>query len=46
LQATLEQQAGILVAIADQFHFPMALDAGKHVLVEKPMGVTVEEWIK
>jgi predicted dehydrogenase len=44
LQGTLEQQAGVLVAV--QFHLPMALDAGKHVLLEKPMGVTVEEWIK
>ena len=36
----------VIVAIADQFHVPMALkalSAGKHVLVEKPMGVTVEE---
>jgi predicted dehydrogenase len=36
----------VVVAIADQFHVPMALraiEAGKHVLVEKPMGVTVEE---
>jgi predicted dehydrogenase len=36
----------VVVAIADQFHVPMALKAlgaGKHVLVEKPMGVTVEE---
>ena len=36
----------IIVAVADQFHVPMAtkaLKAGKHVLVEKPMGVTVEE---
>src|SRR5215204_2002304 len=36
----------IIVAVADQFHVPMALkalEAGKHVLVEKPMGVTVEE---
>ena len=36
----------VIVATADQFHVPMALEAlkaGKHVLVEKPMGVTIEE---
>jgi predicted dehydrogenase len=33
----------VIVAIADQIHIPMALKAGKHVLVEKPRGVTVEE---
>ena len=36
----------VIVAIADQFHVPTALEAleaGKHVLVEKPMGVTVDE---
>ena len=36
----------VIVAVADQFHVPMALkalQAGKHVLVEKPMGVDVEE---
>src|SRR5215210_6355596 len=36
----------VIVAIADQFHVPMArkaIEAGKHVLVEKPMGVDVEE---
>jgi predicted dehydrogenase len=36
----------VIIAVADQFHVPMALralEAGKHVLVEKPMGVTVEE---
>ena len=36
----------VIVAVADQFHVPLAmraLDVGKHVLVEKPMGTTVEE---
>jgi predicted dehydrogenase len=35
----------VILAIADQFHVPMALkalEAGKHVLVEKPLGTTVE----
>jgi predicted dehydrogenase len=36
----------VIVAVADQFHVPAALQAlaaGKHVLVEKPMGVSTEE---
>lgn len=36
----------VLLATADQFHVPLArkaIAAGKHVLVEKPLGVSVEE---
>jgi predicted dehydrogenase len=40
------QLEAVVVAIADQFHVPaaeQALRAGKHVLVEKPLGVSVAE---
>lgn len=36
----------VLIGVADQFHVPLALkaiNAGKHILVEKPLGVTIEE---
>jgi len=36
----------VIVATSDAFHVPLcmqALDAGKHVFVEKPLGVSVEE---
>ena len=36
----------IVIATADAFHVPLAcraLAAGKHVLVEKPLGMTIEE---
>jgi len=41
-----ERAQAVLIAAADEFHVPLAvqaLAAGKHVLVEKPMGVSVEE---
>src|SRR5688572_30685564 len=40
------QVEAVLIAVADQYHVPLArqaLAAGKHVLVEKPLGVSVEE---
>lgn len=40
------QVEAVIIAVADQFHVALcqkALAAGKHVLVEKPLGVTVEE---
>jgi predicted dehydrogenase len=40
------QVEAVIVATADQYHAALcrqALDAGKHVLVEKPLGVNVEE---
>src|SRR5256712_724625 len=40
------QVEAVIVAIADQFHVEaarQALAAGKHVLIEKPLGVSVEE---
>jgi predicted dehydrogenase len=40
------QVEAVILAAADQFHVPLArraIAAGKHVLVEKPLGVTIEE---
>lgn len=40
------QVEAVIVAVADQFHVPLCLKAaaaGKHVLVEKPLGVSIEE---
>ncbi|HCF87802.1 MAG TPA: oxidoreductase [Ktedonobacter sp.] len=40
------QVEAVIVAVADQFHVEAArkaLAAGKHVLIEKPLGVSVEE---
>jgi predicted dehydrogenase len=40
------QVEAVIIAVADQFHVPLSLQAvaaGKHVLVEKPLGVAIEE---
>jgi predicted dehydrogenase len=40
------QVEAVIIGVADQFHVPLcqkAIAAGKHILVEKPLGVTVEE---
>lgn len=40
------QVEAVIVAVSDQFHVSLAqkaLAAGKHVLVEKPLGISIEE---
>jgi predicted dehydrogenase len=40
------QVEAVIIAVADQYHVPLclkAIDAGKSVLVEKPLGTTIEE---
>jgi predicted dehydrogenase len=40
------QVEAVLIGVADQYHVPLCLEAiaaGKHVLVEKPLGVSIEE---
>lgn len=42
------QVEAVIIATADQFHVPLAiraLEAGKHVLIEKPLGVAIEECV-
>ena len=40
------QVEAVIIGVADQFHVPLArqaIAAGKHVLIEKPLGVNIEE---
>lgn len=40
------QVEAVIIGVADQYHVPLCLKAvaaGKHVLVEKPLGVSIEE---
>jgi predicted dehydrogenase len=40
------QVEAVIIGVADQYHVPLCLKAvaaGKHVLVEKPLGVNIEE---
>ena len=40
------QVEAVVIGVADQYHVPLALKtiaAGKHVLLEKPLGVNIEE---
>lgn len=41
-----DEVEAVLIGVADQFHVPLArqaITAGKHVLVEKPLGISIEE---
>ena len=40
------QVEAVIIGVGDQFHVPcakMAAEAGKHIFLEKPMGVSIEE---